>query len=160
VTLPTDCQVHRIKVVTAFLKAGIPLNKIDCFRDLLEENSTRLAGRRSLCDLIPFVREMEEKTILQEIEGRKLSIIFDGTTRMGEALAILVRFVDNEYSIQQRLIRFQLLSKSLAGEELAREIITVLQAHYKVLPGSLVGTMHDRAPVNTVAMTTVSIFIF
>ena len=30
-TLPTDCQVHRIKVDTAFLKAGIPLNKIDCF---------------------------------------------------------------------------------------------------------------------------------
>jgi hypothetical protein len=54
---------------------------------------------------------------------------------MGEALAILVRFMDDEYSIQQRLIRLQLLSQSIAGEELAREIITVLQAHYKVLPG-------------------------
>ena len=76
---------------------------------------------------------------------------------MGEALAIIARFVDNEYSIQQHLIRLQLLSKSIAGEELAREIITVLQAHYKVLPGSLVGAMHDHASVNTVAMTTVSI---
>ena len=125
----------------AFLKAGIPLNKLDCFRDLLEENSTRLAGRRSLCQLIPFVREMEEKTILREIEGRKLSVIFDGTTRMGETLAILIRFVDDEYSIHQRLIRMQLLAKSIAGEELAREIITILQAHYKVLPGSLIGAM-------------------
>jgi hypothetical protein len=125
VTLSEDCQVHRIKVVTAFLKAGIPLNKLDCFRNILEENSTRLAGRRSLSDLILFVQEMEEKSILQEVEGRKLSIILDGTTKMGEALAILVRFVDD----QQRLIRLQLLSKSIAGEELAREIIPVLQAH-------------------------------
>ena len=76
---------------------------------------------------------------------------------MGEALAILVRFVDNEYSIQQRLIRLQLLSKSIASEELARKIIMVLQAHYKVLLGSLVGVMHDHAFVNTVAMTTISI---
>ena len=157
VSLSTDCQVHRIKVVTAFLKAGIPLNKLDCFRDLLEENSTRLAGRRSLCGLIPFVQEMEEKTILQEIEGRKMSVIFDGTTRMGEALAILIRFVDDEYSIHQRLIHMQLLAKSIAGEELAREIITVLQAHYKVLPVSLIGAMHAGAAVNTVAMNTVSI---
>ena len=67
------------------------------------------------------------------------------------------RFVDDEYSIQQRLIRLQLLSKSIAGEELAREIITVLQAHYKVLPGLLVSAMHDRASVNTVAMTTIGI---
>ena len=61
---------------------------------------------------------------------------------MGEELPILVRFVDDEYSIQ-RLIRLQLLSKSIAGEELAREIITVLQALYKVLSGSLVGAMHN-----------------
>ena len=85
---------------------------------------------------------MEEKTILREIDGRKLSVIFDGT-RMGEALAILIRFVDDEYSIHQRLIRMQLLAKSIAGEELATEIITVLQAHYKVLPGSLIGAMHN-----------------
>ena len=156
VTLSEDCQVHRIKVVTTFLEAGIPLNKVDSFRDLLEENSTRLAGRRSLSDLILFVREMEEKQILQETKGRKLSVIFDGTTRMGQALAILVRFVDDDFCIQQCLVRLQLLSKSLAGEELAREI-TVLQAHYKVLPGSLLGAMHDRASVNNVAMNTIGI---
>ena len=52
-TIPTNQQVYRIKVVTAFLHAGIQLNKINCFRELLEENVTRLAGRRSLSDLIP-----------------------------------------------------------------------------------------------------------
>ena len=44
-TIPTDQQVYRIKVVTAFLRAGILLNKINSFQELLEENVTHLAGR-------------------------------------------------------------------------------------------------------------------
>ena len=38
-TLPQDIQVYRIKV-----KAGIPLNKIDLFRELVVEHGQRLAG--------------------------------------------------------------------------------------------------------------------
>ena len=50
-TLYSDCQTHRIKVVTAFLMPVIPLNKLDCLRELLEENSACLAGCRTL---LPF----------------------------------------------------------------------------------------------------------
>ena len=39
---------------------------------------------------------------------------------------------------------------------MAREIITVLQAHYKVMAGTLVGAMHDRA-VDNLAMSTISV---
>ena len=53
-TLPEEMQVYRIRVVTAFLKASVPLNKVENFRDLTE-NGQRLAGRRSLSDLIPFI---------------------------------------------------------------------------------------------------------
>ena len=38
-TLPQEQQVCRVKVVTAFLRAGIPLSKLDSFRDILEENA-------------------------------------------------------------------------------------------------------------------------
>ena len=48
-------QVYRVKVVSTFLKAGVPLNKIDCFRDLLEENALRLTDRRNMHDYIPFI---------------------------------------------------------------------------------------------------------
>ena len=47
-TLPQEQQVYRVNVVSAFLKAGVPLNKIDCFRDLLEENALRLTDRRNM----------------------------------------------------------------------------------------------------------------
>ena len=43
---------------------------------ILEEHGTRLAGRRTLSDLVRFVRELEEKNILEEIKGKKISITF------------------------------------------------------------------------------------
>ena len=121
--LSSDRQVYRISVITTFLKAGVTLNKLDTFRELLEQNGTRLAGRRSLSDLISFVHHQAVQKISKEIEGKKVSVIF----RMGEAMAILVRFVSDDWRIEQQLICVQLLAKSLCGEEIARELISVLQ---------------------------------
>lgn len=38
---------------------------------------------------------------------------FDGTSELWEAIAIAVRLIDSEWSIQQRLIQFEVLAKSL-----------------------------------------------
>ena len=54
-----DTQVYRVKVVTAFLKAGIPLNKLGILREILEENSLRLAGWRTMSDRIPFIHQQK-----------------------------------------------------------------------------------------------------
>ena len=54
----------------------MPLNKVDTFRELLEESSHRLAGRRSMSDLIPFIRQQEVAHIRQEIAGKKIAVIF------------------------------------------------------------------------------------
>ena len=82
--------------------------------------------------LIPFIREQEVAKIKQEIAGRKVSVIFDGTTRLGEAMVIVLRFVDDDWQIQHCLIHLQLLAKSLTGEEIARELISVLQVGYSI----------------------------
>ncbi len=99
---------------------------------MLEWHDTRdfkLADRRGMNNLIPIVPGDETKQIKADIEGRNVSwitvIIFDGTTRFGEALAITVSFVI-ECRIDQRLVRFQLLVKSMTGEEIAREIVNTL----------------------------------
>ena len=42
---------------------------------------------------------MEE--IKKEISGNKVSVIFDGTTHIEEALAVLLRFVDNFQTMQK-----------------------------------------------------------
>ena len=156
-TLPQEQQVYRVKVVSAFMKAGVPLNKIESFRDLLEENALRLTDRRNMHDYIPFIHGEEEKLIRSEIEGQNVAVVFDGTSRLGEALAIIVRYISPDWRIEQRLLRVQMLSKSLADEEIARELISVLSVNFGIRSANLLASMRDRVAANNVAMQTLKV---
>ena len=70
--------------------------------------------------MIPSAIEKEKRTLKPELsQVDACSGIFDGSTRLGEALAIVIRFVDSQWNVQQRLIRLQVLAKSLKANELA-----------------------------------------
>ena len=84
--------------------------------------------------------------------GRPISVVFDGTTRLGEAMAVVVRYIDTSFNIQQCPIRLQLLAKSMAGEEIAREIIATISTQYGIASNLVVAMMHDRAACNGVAL--------
>ena len=109
-----------------------------------------------MSDIIPFISSQEQVRI-KEVGGKDLSVIFDGTTRMGEAMGIVVRYVTSDWKIQQRLVRLQLLAQSMSGEEVARELITTLSVHYSVSSNSLLATMRDCASVNDVALRTLKV---
>ena len=156
-TLPTDQRVYRVKVVTAFLRAGVPLSKLECFRDILEEYAYRLTDRHYMSDLVPFILMEEQAKIKQEIEGKDVSVIFDGTTRLGEAMAVVIRFVSDDWRVEQRLLQLKTLAKSMTGEEIARELISVLSTSYSIGSNQLLAGMRDRASVNNVAMRTMKI---
>ena len=156
-TLPESVQVYRVKVMRTFLQAGVPLGKLDVFRELLEENSYQLCHRRHLFDLIPFILNEEITQIKNEIKSKFLGVVFDGTTHTCEALAIVIRFVSDSWVIEQRLIRIQLLAKSLSGEEIARELINVLSTNFGIGSNHLIAAMRDRASANNVAMKTLKI---
>ena len=95
-SLPDDQRVYRVKVVHIFLAAGIALNKIPEFR---EENAFRLTDRRRMSDLVPFILDQEKENLKKEIAGKPLSIIFNGTSRLGEVFAVVVWFVDSGWCI-------------------------------------------------------------
>ena len=111
--IPDSVRMHRIKVLTCFLKAGLPLNKIDYFRDLLEETSYRLSSSRHLADMIPIVRQQEAEKLLIEITGKSISMVLDGTTHVCEAMVIIIRYVDDYWCIKQRVAKIMLLAKAL-----------------------------------------------
>ena len=81
--------------MTAFLKAGISIPKIRHFRGLLEENVLRLTDCSHMRELVPFISTEERSRVNSEIHGKFNSLIFDGTSRLGEALALVVRFVND-----------------------------------------------------------------
>ena len=155
--LPEETQVFRVKVVTAFLRAAVPLSKMEHFREIFEESAYRLTDRRHMFDLVPFIQKQELAKLRKEIDGKEVSVIFDGTTYLGEALAIVIRYVTNDWVIQQKLVRLQIFAKSLNGEEVARELISVLSVSYGIPSYSLLAAMRDRASVNEVAIKTLKI---
>ena len=61
-----------------------------------------------MSDLVPLVLSQEIAHIKEEIGNRPVSVVFDGTTRLGEAMAVMLRFVDSD-CIQQRLVRSNFL---------------------------------------------------
>jgi len=76
---------------------------------------------------------------------------------VGRGLAIVVRFVGPNGCIYQRLIRVQMLAKSLSGEEIAGEVINSLPVEYGITSQQILAVMHDCASTNTVAMCTLKI---
>ena len=83
---------------------------------LLKENGYRLTDTTYFLDLVPFVSQQERALIQSEIQG---------TTRMGEVLAVVIRF-----EVKQRLVRLEFLQKSV------KELISILSV-------GLGAVMHD-----------------
>jgi hypothetical protein len=77
-----------------------------------------------------------------------VSVVFDGMTRLGEAMAVVIHFVDSDWKIQQWLVCLMHLAKSLTGEEVARELIVVLSTTLGIGTQRLLTAMRDRAAVN------------
>ena len=137
-------RVYRIKVLMSFMRAGVPISKLKYFRDILEENSMRLTDPSNMLQLVPFVLEEEKSLIKEEIKGKYLSIIFDETSRSGEVLAIVIRYVD-QWNVHQRLVRMEFLAKSMTGEEVARQLISTLSDTYGIESSFILAAMRDGA---------------
>ena len=157
-TLPEEQKVYRAKVVFAFMEAGIPLSKLDCpaLRELLEDSRFRLTHSRHMMDLVPFVLQEECSRTRGEVVGKFISVIFDGTTRLGEVLVVVLRYIQ-DWEVKQRLVRVDFLQKSMNAEELARQIISALSVTLSVECNNLIAVMRDGASVNAAAMRTVKI---
>ena len=155
-TLPESTRVYRVKVVTSFLKAGVALVKLDDLRVLFEENGHSLTSSTHLRQILPFILHEEMLRIKKEISGKPVSIIFDGTTHVTEAFAVVIRFWDG-WNVKQRLCGLKFMAKSLCGEEVARILVEFISTELGISSSLIIAAMHDRASVNIVAMRTLSI---
>ena len=165
-TLSMAERAYRLEVIEEFLKAGIPISKIDKLRPLLEKNGHRVTGSTHLGQYVSIIFKQEIERIKQELAlpgqvgmTRDLSVIFYGSTRQGEAIAIIVRFLDDNWSIIQRLVRIDVCSKSVTANELAQVLNQCLSVDYGVRANSLLAAMRDGASVNQAALNRIA-FIF
>ena len=74
-----------------------------------------------MLDLVLFIHSQIQDQIKAEVNGKYVSINFDGTTRLREAFAIVLHFI-SDGKIKQRLIKFQILVETMKGEELLKKL--------------------------------------
>ena len=83
------------------------------------------------------------------IGGKDVSVMFDGSTRLGEELLIVIRYLDSDWTVRQVLTRLKVLSKSLTGDQLAEELIEAISTILQIDRSShFTATMRDGASVN------------
>lgn len=102
-SLDSSTLLWRFNVMETFLAAGLAPTKIDSLAGLLKATVPDSAAMRLL---IPKVESFEFKRLKKELAGQKVTVIFDGTTtRLGEAVAVLLRWCPSDFSgVQQRLV--------------------------------------------------------
>ena len=132
---------------------------MDILRPLLEKYGHRLAHSANFREIIPVVLEKEREKLLSELESvKEASVIFDGTAGMGEALAIIVRFVQEDVIPTQRLIRLEVLAKALKGDELAQRLMSCLAVKHNFGPNTIIGGIRDGTSVNGAALRQLKFF--
>ena len=103
-----------------------------------------------MAQLVPFLLSNETSLIKNELSiAPSIAVIFDGSTRLGEVLAIMVRYVDKELDVKQRLVRGHTVAKSLSALELARELVMTLSIELQLSPKTIIAFVRDGAAVNS-----------
>ena len=59
-------------------------------------------------------------------------MIFDGSTRLGEAIAIIVRYVNERWGIKQLLVRIDIVAKSVTALQLSQLMMECLFTHLQL----------------------------
>ena len=70
--------------------------------DVFEGHGYRLACRYTMSDHIPFIHYLfilsqEISLVKEEIANKEVLVIFDGTIQFGEVLAIVLRYVNDNW---------------------------------------------------------------
>ena len=142
-----------MKGASAYLCAGVPLDNLVYFRELLEENVFCLVDKRYLLDLVTLILKEERACKRLEIADKLVSVIFDGTSCLGEAMVVMLRFL-HDWKITQSLVHVKFLAKIMTGEEVARQVINVLSITLGRGSELLIAAMRDSATINSVALRT------
>jgi hypothetical protein len=144
-------QLYRWRVVEACLYAGIPLEKVDNLRDLLERGGTQLTASTHLKAVVPKIEMFEFARLVKELEGQQVCIIYDGTTRLGECVAVLLRWCPAGFGkIEQRLVALRTTATHMNGPELGALLIDIL-GQCSVRSVNVVCGARDSCGTNAVA---------
>jgi hypothetical protein len=145
-----DLHLVRWRATETFLANGVPLAKVNGMRTFFERSGLSLTDSKHLAALyIPKILKREHELLSKEIFEQYICIVFDGTTRLGEAVNVIFRYCPPDFSgIQQRLVDFTTLEKHMNGDELGQHLNSVISTKYGLPPKFIVGSARDSCSTN------------
>ena len=149
---------RRAELVSYWMKCGHSLNSLNIFAPFLEKYARKVLDASHLWQLIGIIHAQELARVKEALHGR-FSIIFDGTTRVCEAFAVVARFINDNGSIHQMLVAISMIDDQLVGITTTREIFKIMHVMVKLAvtdEESVAAFMRDRASANEVAMDRLS----
>ena len=92
-SIDSDTHLFRLRCVECFMGTGTPLARLDKFRALLEREGHSLTSATTMSAMyVPKIHLHERELLIKEMLGELISISFDGTTRLGEAINVISRW--------------------------------------------------------------------
>lgn len=147
-SVDNEVRVFRLRTVETFLMSGTPLQRLEYFKPLLERNGYALTDHSHMRSYIPKIEATEFHILSKEIHGQFLSVAFDGTTRLGEAINITGRWCDADFKIQNRLLRFLTAKHHFKAPQCASMITRVLCTDLRLDPDFITCFSRDSVSVN------------
>lgn len=142
----TAMLAYRLEVLELFLSTSTPINRIDGFRHLLERDRYRLTAADHMRNYIPDLRARFLSSLCADLSGvRGVSLIFDGTSHLGELFVVNVRFwSDFANCFKQKLLRLRHSEFALNTETMAAILLNALERS-KISVDNVIGAIHDSA---------------
>ena len=84
------------------------------------------------------------------------SIMFDGTTRLGELMNVVARWCTKDFHLVQRLIALRTFAKHLNAQQLAVFITQLLLGTLKMSIKNVTGFERDSAAINGASVRTLT----
>lgn len=98
---------------------------------------------------------VEKNELRRELQSESVFLIFDGTSRLGEAFATVVRWVDDQFTIREQLLSFKTIAHPMNALQIMHLLTTTIIAE-GLRYEQLIGFARDGAPVNNKAMSDVA----
>lgn len=147
-TVRTETHVLRYRTVEAFLASGTPLERLPFFRPLIERGEASLTDESHMSTYIPKIEQREMTLLKLEIDEQFISIAFDGTSRLGEAINLTGRWCDTEFNLINRLFRFMTSKLHVKAVQLASVITRVICSELAIAPDMVVSMARDSVSIN------------
>ena len=117
---------------------------IQYFKDFLQKYTRHFPNQSHLKHIIPVLQAAEIQDIKHPAGSKPFSVSFDGTTRVCEAFAVVVRLLNQQFNPILMLLTILFIDDQLNGLTTATEIVRIIFNRFGIEDSSRVaGFMRD-----------------